>query len=237
MKLCPNKNIEIVSPLSKAEVIEKLKQTIEYRDQLGILGIRHKSFRDYEGYIDDDKIIFRRILKLGANSFIPQISGQIIETNNETTIKLNARLHKVIEGFVIVFHSFILLLFIAVLISFDASSELSSHILFLTGLIVMIILVNGMTRIIFNFEMYRLEKDFRRVLISSDKRPSNDNRLNRIIENSSMIPWIFKPQIMAAHNLRLQQAALVPLTTPVEAMNTSSRNKITKGGLRQAQAR
>ncbi len=35
----------------------------------------------------------------------------------------------------------------------------------------------------------------------------------------------------------LPQAALVPLTTPVEAMNTSSRNKITKGGLRQAQAR
>ncbi|MBK8227899.1 MAG: hypothetical protein IPK70_12095 [Flavobacteriales bacterium] len=35
----------------------------------------------------------------------------------------------------------------------------------------------------------------------------------------------------------LPQAALVPVTTPVEAMNTSSRNKITKGGLRQAQAR
>jgi hypothetical protein len=35
----------------------------------------------------------------------------------------------------------------------------------------------------------------------------------------------------------LPQTALVPLPTPVEAMNPSSRNKITKGGLRQAQAR
>jgi hypothetical protein len=37
--------------------------------------------------------------------------------------------------------------------------------------------------------------------------------------------------------MRLRQAALVPVTTPVEAMITSSKNKITKGGLRQAQAR
>jgi len=38
-------------------------------------------------------------------------------------------------------------------------------------------------------------------------------------------------------NMRLQQAALVPLPTPVEGLYFSSRNKITKGGLRQAQAR
>lgn len=36
---------------------------------------------------------------------------------------------------------------------------------------------------------------------------------------------------------RLPQAALVPLTAHVEAINTSSKNKIMKGGLRQAQAR
>ena len=35
----------------------------------------------------------------------------------------------------------------------------------------------------------------------------------------------------------LPQAALVPVPTPVEAVMPSSRNKITKGGLRQAQAR
>ena len=38
-------------------------------------------------------------------------------------------------------------------------------------------------------------------------------------------------------NMRLPQAALVPVPTPVEVMIPSSRNKITKGGLRQAQER
>jgi hypothetical protein len=37
--------------------------------------------------------------------------------------------------------------------------------------------------------------------------------------------------------MRLPQAALVTVPTPDEGLNTSSRNKITKGGLRQAQAR
>jgi len=39
------------------------------------------------------------------------------------------------------------------------------------------------------------------------------------------------------YNMRLPQAALVPVRTPVEGVIPSSRSKITKGGLRQAQAR
>ncbi len=38
-------------------------------------------------------------------------------------------------------------------------------------------------------------------------------------------------------NMLLPQAALVPLPSPVEGLNISLSNKITKGGLRQAQAR
>lgn len=40
-----------------------------------------------------------------------------------------------------------------------------------------------------------------------------------------------------AYNMLLPQAALVTVKTPVEGLRTSSRNKITEGGLRQAQAR
>lgn len=187
MRIFPNKNIEILSPLKKDEVIEKFKQNIEYTDRFGIMGIRHKSFRDYEGYIDNDKIKFRRILKVGANSFIPQMCGLISETENQTSIKLNARLHKVIEGFIIGFQSFLILLFVVGLINFDSSSEIGFYILFLTGLIVMFCITNGMTKIIFNFELYRLEKYFRKILMSRENKPSNDNRINRIIENSNMI--------------------------------------------------
>ncbi len=35
----------------------------------------------------------------------------------------------------------------------------------------------------------------------------------------------------------LPQTASVPLPTPVEGLNNSSKNKITKGGMRQAQDR
>jgi hypothetical protein len=37
--------------------------------------------------------------------------------------------------------------------------------------------------------------------------------------------------------MRLPQAALVPVLTPAEGLKLSSKTKITKGGLRQAQAR
>lgn len=40
-----------------------------------------------------------------------------------------------------------------------------------------------------------------------------------------------------ATNMLLLQAAIIPLITPVEGSYISSRNKITKGDLRQAQAR
>src|SRR5690606_9991950 len=46
-----------------------------------------------------------------------------------------------------------------------------------------------------------------------------------------------KETIKTTANMRFPQAALVPVPTPVAAMITPSKNKITKGGLRQAQAR
>ena len=97
MRICPNKKIEFLSTLTKEDVIEKFSQNIDYLDSFGVLGIRRNSFRNYEGNINRNEIKFRRILKSGANSFIPQINAQILELDNKTCIRLNARLHKVIE--------------------------------------------------------------------------------------------------------------------------------------------
>jgi hypothetical protein len=187
MRICLNKNIELLSTLTKDEVIEKISQNIEYVGELRITGIRHNSFRNYEGYINKDEIKFRRILKSGANSFIPQISGRITDMDNKTYLQLNARLHKVIEGFVIGFNCFLILLLIIGLINMDITAELGFHIQFLTGLLVMIVIANGMPRLFFNYELYRLEKDFRKILVCNDFKPSNDSRLNRFIENKIMI--------------------------------------------------
>lgn len=187
MSICPNKTIELLSTLTKDEVIEKISRNMEYVESFRISGMRHNSFRDYEGNINRDEIKFRRILKSGANSFIPQISGRITELDDKTYLRLNARLHKVIEGFIIGFNCFLLLLFINELLSYDSTSGLSFFMSFLAGPLFMIVFANGITRIIFNYELYRLEKDFRKMRRCKDNRPTNDNRINRIIENSIMI--------------------------------------------------
>ncbi len=168
MRICPNKNIEILSILSKDEVIDKFRLNIEFTEKLGIVGIRHRSFRDYEGHINNDKILFRRILKSGMNSFIPQISGVISESDSGTKIQLNARLHKVVEGFLIGFNCFLLLLLITEIINIDIRAELETNFLFLPELLVMFVLVNGLPGVVFNYELNRLEKDFRRILISKE---------------------------------------------------------------------
>lgn len=170
MRICPNRNIEILSTLSKDEVIDKFRLNIEFTERLRIMGIRHQSFRDYEGHINNDKVLFRRILKSGMNSFIPQISGVISESDSGTKIQLNARLHKVVEGFLIGFNCFLLLLLITELINIDISTELETNFLFLPGLLVMFVLVNGLPGVVFYYELYWLEKDFRRILVSEESK-------------------------------------------------------------------
>ncbi|MCX2746179.1 hypothetical protein OO013_20035 [Mangrovivirga sp. M17] len=183
MRIFPYKNIELQSPLTKGEVIDKLSSSIAYKERLNLSGIRRNSSLDYEGYISNDKLIFRRILKQGANSFIPQITGLFLESNNGTIIQLSARLHRIIQGFIMGFNSFLLLLFIIAIININTSIEYDFYISFLSLIIFMLIISNVLTRIIFNYELYRMEKDFIKILECTNKRPNNDNKINQIIEN------------------------------------------------------
>lgn len=183
MRICPYKNIELLSPLTKPEVYEKFRYNIAYVNRLKITGMSRDAFRDYEGYIDEDKIVFRRILKRGANSFIPKVTAVVSETGGGTKVQLKARLHKVIEGMIIGLNSFLLCLFLIGLINMDLSTKPGFDILFLSGLIVMFVILNGvMIRILFSYEVYKLEKDFRRILMCDEKSPGHDKRLNNIIE-------------------------------------------------------
>ncbi|MBK6963202.1 MAG: hypothetical protein IPH20_04490 [Bacteroidales bacterium] len=116
------------------------------------------------------------------NSFIPQISGVISESDSGTKIQLNARLHKVVEGFLIGFNCFLLLLLITEIINIDIRTELETNFLFLPELLVMFVLVNGLPGVVFNYELNRLEKDFRRILISKESTGSSRHKLSRIIE-------------------------------------------------------
>lgn len=117
MNLVPFENIEIRSPLSKSEVLNTVRRNIEWTTNLGMTFTKN-SLREYEGYIESNAFKIRRILKGGMNSFIPIVSGTVIEhENNSSRIILKLRLHKVVIIFCIVMTVFAGFLFIINLIS------------------------------------------------------------------------------------------------------------------------
>ncbi len=101
MNFLPFENIKIDSPLTKNEIENSIKKNIAWNTELGLTFTKN-SLRDYEGFVENDKFILRRILKSGMNSFIPIASGRIIEKVNGSKVELKLRLHKVIIIFAII---------------------------------------------------------------------------------------------------------------------------------------
>jgi len=182
MNIIPKKDFEINSPLSEAETIVKFQDNLKKTTDLGIFGIRQNGFFNYEGFIIDNVIVFRRILKKGANSFIPKMEATISETPNGTNILFKSRLNKFIGIFVLIFNIFLLTMTTLVLWNIKIRFDLESLRWVLTP-IFMLLVANGMMRIVFSFETYRLEQDFRRIL-KSNQKSENGNWLNSKIADS-----------------------------------------------------
>jgi hypothetical protein len=105
MNLFPFENIVIFSPLSENEIKNSLKNNIEWNTELGMT-FNKNSIRDYEGFVQGDKFKIRRILKSGINSFIPIVTGHIIDNVDGSKIALRLRLHRVVMILAIVFTIF-----------------------------------------------------------------------------------------------------------------------------------
>jgi len=118
--LFPFKNIELTSPLHASDIIKIVHGNIEYNPTLNFY--KKESYREYEGFVNNDNFTMRRILKRGTNSFIPIAYCQISSINNSTKLKLNLRLHRAIYLFLGVF-----LLFSLILISVELLSDNSGH--------------------------------------------------------------------------------------------------------------
>ena len=101
MNLLPFENLKIESPLTRLEIENAIKNNITLNTELG-LSFSKNSMKDYEGFVDDNKFKFRRILKSGMNSFIPIISGVIEQKENGSQIELKLRLHKIIIIFAVI---------------------------------------------------------------------------------------------------------------------------------------
>lgn len=116
MNLLPFENIVIFSPLSKNEIKNSLKNNIEWNTELGMT-FNKNAIRDFEGFVKGGKFKIRRILKSGINSFIPIVTGHIIDNINGSKIELRLKLHKVVTILAIVFTIFSGSIFITTLFS------------------------------------------------------------------------------------------------------------------------
>ena len=101
MNFLPFEKLNFESPLSKGEIENSIKNNIALNTELG-LTFSKNSIKEYEGFVDNNKFKFRRILKSGINSFIPIVSGKIEQKDNGCQVELKLRLHKVIMIFAIV---------------------------------------------------------------------------------------------------------------------------------------
>jgi hypothetical protein len=117
MNLLPFENIEIESPLSKSEVVNTVRRNIEWKTDLGMTFTKN-SFREYEGYTENNTFKLRRILKSGINTFIPIVTGTVLDFDNDSSrIVLKLRLHKGVMIFGVVMTIFAGILLVTSLLS------------------------------------------------------------------------------------------------------------------------
>lgn len=81
---------------SKVEYLTSLKSNIAWLNEFGTSSTRSESLMDFEGYIENDVFYVRRVLKVGANSFIPLVEGSFKENKgcHINFIELNISIQK-----------------------------------------------------------------------------------------------------------------------------------------------
>ena len=88
-------NIEIISSLKKESILSRISGQLEYTTLFGN-AFHKKSWKKYEGFVDNSGFKFRRILKYGANSFILIVQGGVKQTTYECIIRVKLRLHNIV---------------------------------------------------------------------------------------------------------------------------------------------
>ena len=98
MKLIPKAKAEIISPLSKSEVENKLRENIQTTRGIGLSRSYQKNHKPFRGTMEGNTFRIQRIIS-GKNSFLPQIAGTVSESANGTKILMELKIHV----FVVVF--------------------------------------------------------------------------------------------------------------------------------------
>lgn len=115
MKILPIEKLTLVTNLSKVEVVAALKSNVGLKQNFGLWDQKVENERKFEGVVYDDHFVIKRIIHY-RNSFLPEIKGKIIEKLSGTEIEMVLKPVSFVIVFMILWLSFVSVLFIATLI-------------------------------------------------------------------------------------------------------------------------
>lgn len=100
MSIIPFEKIALYSPLSKAELVEKLATKTRPTQWVKFAGFHApKHGKLFEGDISDSTFNIQRII-MYKNSFLPTVKGKFIEKTNGTEIEITLRLNLAVLVFI-----------------------------------------------------------------------------------------------------------------------------------------
>ncbi len=98
-KYLPIENLTLTTNLTIEEINKRLENCVEEKKKSFFSLSNRNSLKPYEGYIKNNSFVITRIINY-RNSFLPIISGEIINSNGYTTVNINMSLPKFIKFFI-----------------------------------------------------------------------------------------------------------------------------------------
>jgi hypothetical protein len=159
MKYLPLENITFKSKLKEAELINRLLNEIEPEKtfRFGMFG--RDSTKTYSGHIKEQTFEIKRIISY-RNSFLPRISGIVINEFDRTIIKVKMRLSIFVIIFLCLWSSGVGLLCLTVLPEKIRNSGVDFSILIPIG---MLLFLYALTMAGFKFESNKSKKDLQKI--------------------------------------------------------------------------
>jgi hypothetical protein len=135
MMLLPYRRFEVTSPLSAANAIERLRESVEPKRWMRV----SRDHRVFEGTIDGMQFDVRRIIHY-RNSFIPLIRGRIEPAPSGSRLTGTMRIHPVVGAFMVLWLAIVVFIGVPILVG-----SLSDHWFNPVALVPLIMLAAGIT--------------------------------------------------------------------------------------------
>ena len=92
-KYLPIENFTLTTSLTLEQIIKRLENNVELKKKSFFYNSNRNSEKPFEGFIKNNLFVINRIINY-QNSFLPIISGEIIDNLEQPILKINMRLSK-----------------------------------------------------------------------------------------------------------------------------------------------